>query len=110
MALAVNVVIDDERRLCFASFGGIQESLGAAVAFAQRHMRVRVPRAFPVVLSTGAGYPLDATYYQTVKGICAGASILEPGGDPQERQVSAARLVVADRDSRRPRGSPPGAA
>jgi nickel-dependent lactate racemase len=80
-ALAVNVVIDDQRRLCFASFGGIEESLAAAIAFAERSSRVRVPRAFPVVLSTAAGYPLDATYYQTVKGICAGASILEPGGE-----------------------------
>ncbi len=80
-ALALNVVIDDERAPAFASFGGIEESLAEAIAFAERYMRVRVPARFPVVLSTGAGYPLDATYYQTVKGICAGASILQHGGD-----------------------------
>jgi len=79
-ALAMNVVIDDDRKLAFASFGGIEESLSDTVAFAERHVRVRLPRAFPVVLSTGAGYPLDATYYQAVKGICAGMSVLEPGG------------------------------
>jgi nickel-dependent lactate racemase len=80
-ALAVNVVIDDERKLAFASFGGIEESLAETVVFAERHVRVRLPRPYPVVLTTGAGYPLDATYYQAVKGICAGALILEPGGD-----------------------------
>jgi nickel-dependent lactate racemase len=80
-AFAMNVVIDDDRKLAFASFGGIEESLAEAVVFAERHMRVRLPRPFPVVLTTGAGYPLDSTYYQAVKGICAGVFVLEPGGD-----------------------------
>jgi lactate racemase len=79
--LAVSVVINDARELAFASYGGAEESFAAAVAFASPYVRVGVPAAFPVVLSTGAGFPLDATYYQAVKGICAGASILQPGGD-----------------------------
>jgi nickel-dependent lactate racemase len=79
--LAVSMVINDARELAFASFGGAEESLAAAIAFADPCVRIGVPSAFPVVLSTGAGYPLDSTYYQAVKGICAGASILEPGGD-----------------------------
>ncbi len=78
--LAMSVVINDARALSFASFGGVEESLAAAVAFADPYVRVAVPEAFPVVLSTAAGFPLDATYYQAVKGICAGASILAPGG------------------------------
>ncbi len=79
--LAVSVVINDERQLAFASYGSAEESLAAAVAFADPYVRVGVPAAFPVVLSTGAGHPLDSTWYQAVKGVCAGASILEPGGD-----------------------------
>lgn len=79
--LAVSMVINDARELAFASYGGAEESLAAAVAFASPHVRVGVPAAFPVVLSTAAGFPLDSTYYQAVKGICAGAAILEPNGD-----------------------------
>jgi lactate racemase len=79
--LAVSVVINDDRELSYACYGGAEESLSAAVAFAEPYVRVEVPEAFAVVLSTGAGSPLDATYYQAVKGACAGASILEPGGD-----------------------------
>jgi nickel-dependent lactate racemase len=79
--LGVNVVIDDRRRLSFASFGGIEESHAAAVRFADPYFRIPVPRRFPAVLASGAGFPLDATYYQAVKGICAGAAILESGGD-----------------------------
>jgi len=79
--LGVNLVIDHERALSFASFGGIEESHTAAVRFADPYFRLPVPRRFPVVLASGAGFPLDATYYQTVKGICCGASILAPRGD-----------------------------
>ena len=79
--LAVSVVINDARELAFASYGSAEESLAAAVRFAEPCVRIAVPEPFPVVLSTGAGFPLDSTYYQSVKGICAGASILEPGGD-----------------------------
>jgi nickel-dependent lactate racemase len=79
--LGVNVVIDDRRRLSFASFGGIEESHAAAVRFADPYFRLPVARRFPTVLASGAGFPLDSTYYQAVKGICAGAAILEPGGE-----------------------------
>ena len=77
---AMSMVINDDRQLAFARFGGAEESLAAAVAFADPYVRVGVPSSFPVVLSTGAGYPLDATWYQAVKGVCAGASVLRPGG------------------------------
>ncbi len=79
--LAVSVVINDARELSFASYGTAEESLAAAVAFAEPFVRVPVPAPFPVVLTTAAGFPLDSTFYQTVKGICTGAAILEPGGD-----------------------------
>jgi len=79
--LAINLIIDEARALSFVSFGGIAESYKAAVEFAERFFRLAVPSGFPVVLCSAAGYPLDATYYQTVKGICCGASILNAGGD-----------------------------
>jgi lactate racemase len=79
--LAMNLVIDESRALSFASFGGIEESHSAAVRFAEPCFRVEVPRGFPVVLSSAAGFPLDTTWYQAVKGVCCGASVLEKGGD-----------------------------
>jgi nickel-dependent lactate racemase len=79
--LGVSFVIDEARRLSFASFGAIAESHAAAVAFAEPWFRIPVEKSFPVVLCSGAGFPLDTTYYQAVKGFCCGASILSPGGD-----------------------------
>jgi len=79
--LAVNLVIDEARALSFVSFGAIAESHTAAVEFAEKFFTLGIPSGFSVVLCSAAGFPLDATYYQTVKGICCGAGILNAGGD-----------------------------
>ena len=80
-ALALNTVIDDQRRLAFVNFGEIVASHLQAVAFVRRYAEVRVPRRFATVVTSAAGYPLDKTYYQTVKGMVGPLDILEPGGD-----------------------------
>jgi nickel-dependent lactate racemase len=80
-ALALNTVIDPERRLAFVNFGEIVQSHVQAVAFARRYAQVPVPRRFHTVVTSAAGHPLDRTYYQTVKGMVGPLDILEPGGD-----------------------------
>ncbi|HMH48805.1 MAG TPA: nickel-dependent lactate racemase [Candidatus Acidoferrum sp.] len=80
-ALALNTVIDDQRRLAFVNFGEVVASHLDAVAFARRYAQVPVSRRFRTVVTSAAGYPLDKTYYQTVKGMVGPVDILEPGGD-----------------------------
>jgi lactate racemase len=80
-ALALNTVIDDRRRLTFVNFGEVIQSHLQAVDFARRYARVAVGRRFHTVVASAAGYPLDKTYYQTVKGMVGPLDILEPGGD-----------------------------
>ncbi len=79
-ALAVNFVIDEGRRPCYASFGEIRVSHGAAVSFLEGFCRIPVERPFAAVVTSAAGHPLDATYYQTVKAIVGAASIVSAGG------------------------------
>lgn len=79
--VAVNVAIDERRRIGFVNFGGIEASHAEAVEFTRRHAEVAVPRRFRTVVTTGAGYPLDRTYYQTIKGMVGAIDILEPGGN-----------------------------
>ena len=38
-------------------------------------------RRYRTVVTSAAGYPLDKTYYQTVKGMVGPVNILEPGGN-----------------------------
>jgi len=79
--VAVNTVIDESRRLAFINFGEVHQSHADAVAFARRWSEVPVPRRFKTVLTSGGGHPLDATYYQTVKGMVGAADLVENGGD-----------------------------
>jgi nickel-dependent lactate racemase len=78
--VSLNVVIDEERRIGFVNFGEIERSHLLAVEFMRKHAEVRVERRFKTILTTSAGYPLDKTYYQTVKGMVGVMDILEPGG------------------------------
>jgi nickel-dependent lactate racemase len=79
--LAVNTVIDEDRHLSFVNFGEVVESHRQAVAFVAHHAVVPVERRFATVVTSAAGYPLDKTYYQTVKGMVAPLDILAPDAD-----------------------------
>ena len=104
--LAVNTVLDEARRLSFVNFGEVVASHAEAVRFVERYAIVRVPRRFRTVVTSAAGYPLDKTYYQTVKGMVAPKDILAPGanlvvasecseGMGSKEYVAAQRRLVA---------------
>jgi nickel-dependent lactate racemase len=78
--LSLNIVIDEERRPGFVNFGAIEASHLLAVDFMRNHAEVRFSGRFRTVVTTSAGYPLDKTYYQTIKGMVGVMDILEPGG------------------------------
>lgn len=77
---ALNTVLDEERDLVFVNFGEVEASHLEAVQFITAATAVPVSRRFHTVLTSSAGYPLDKTYYQTVKGMVTPMDILEPGG------------------------------
>ncbi|MDA0238172.1 MAG: nickel-dependent lactate racemase [Proteobacteria bacterium] len=79
--LCVNTVLDEHRNLSLINFGEIVASHLAAVAFAKDYLSVPMRRKFNTIVTSAAGYPLDSTYYQTVKGMVVPYQILEPGGD-----------------------------
>ncbi len=76
-----NTIIDEHRRVSFVNFGEVVQSHLLAVDFIRRYAVVPVARKFATVVTSAAGYPLDKTYYQTVKGMVAPIDILAPGGD-----------------------------
>ena len=77
---ALNTVIDEHRDLVCVTFGEIIESHLAAVDFVSAATRIPVPRRYHTVVTSAAGYPLDKTYYQTIKGMVTPLDILAPGG------------------------------
>jgi len=64
----VNVVLDGERRLVRAFAGGLEPAHEAACAFVRECACPAVEQPADVVLTSSGGDPLDATFYQCVKG------------------------------------------
>jgi nickel-dependent lactate racemase len=80
-ALALNTVIDEERQLSFVNFGEIVASHLEAVRHMSDYALVPLAERFSTVVTSAAGYPLDKTYYQTVKGMVTPLEIMAPGAD-----------------------------
>ncbi len=107
----LNTVIDEHRRLAYVNFGAIVASHASAVAYVRAMVEVKVPRKFHTLVTSAGGYPLDETYYQTVKGMVTPLDILEPGGTliigsecsggfgSDEYRAAQARLVRQGPDS-----------
>ncbi|MGC2660751.1 MAG: nickel-dependent lactate racemase [Bryobacteraceae bacterium] len=52
----------------------------AGVKFVSEALLERLPQPADAVLTTAAGYPLDLTFYQAIKGVTAAQHIVKPGG------------------------------
>jgi nickel-dependent lactate racemase len=84
---AFNTIIDESRRMSFVNFGECVASHLDSVTAVRRFAEVPCNRQFATLLTSAAGYPLDKTYYQTVKGMVAPLQILAEGG----------RMIIASR-------------
>ena len=76
----VNVTLNRDKEITGVYAGDVTAAHDAGCAAALEEATIRVPRRYPVVVTTNSGYPLDQNFYQTVKGISAAARIVEPGG------------------------------
>lgn len=76
----VNVVIDAKRRILRVVAGDMEAAFLEGVAFARKPVTATVAEPVDIVVTTSAGYPLDTTFYQSVKGMVAAMSIVKPGG------------------------------
>lgn len=62
-------------------FAGEPEKAHAkGAAFVARAMGETLAEPVDAVITTAAGYPLDLTFYQAVKGVTAAAHVVKPGG------------------------------
>jgi nickel-dependent lactate racemase len=76
----VNVVIDAQRRPLKFVAGDMLAAFEEGVAFCSHVVRDYLEEPVDIVVTSGAGYPLDTTFYQAVKGMNAALSIIKPGG------------------------------
>ena len=76
----VNVVIDAQRRILQVVAGDMEAAFLEGVAFARQPVTATLPEPVDIVVTTSAGYPLDTTFYQSVKGMVTALPVVKPGG------------------------------
>ena len=76
----VNVVINSERQIVGIVAGNMETAYERGVEIARELIVDTLPEPVDLVVTSGGGYPLDQTWYQTVKGVVTALDILKPGG------------------------------
>src|SRR5437764_6224671 len=76
----VNVCIDGKRRVTWVGAGDMVRAWEEGVRFCREAVKAGVPRPCDVVVTSSAGYPLDTTWYQAVKGLTGAMPIVRQGG------------------------------
>jgi nickel-dependent lactate racemase len=76
----INVTQNRRREITGFFCGETIAAHEAGCAFARETAMVACPRAFPIVITSNSGFPLDQNLYQTVKGMSAAAQIVSDGG------------------------------
>ncbi len=76
----VDVTINRARELTGVFAGDIVEAHTEGVRFVEHEVCVALDAPADIVITCGGGFPLDDTYYQSIKGMVAALNIVRRGG------------------------------
>ncbi len=76
----LDVALARDRSIAGVFAGNAIEAHRRGVRFVAETLLERLDEPVEAVITTAAGYPLDLTFYQAIKGITAAQHILKPGG------------------------------
>jgi nickel-dependent lactate racemase len=76
----VNVVLNEKRKVLGVFSGDLDAAFAEGVKLVDKVVKVRIPKPADLVITTSAGYPLDLTYYQAIKGVAGALPAVREGG------------------------------
>ena len=76
----INVTLNRTRRITAMFCGDVRAAHAQGCTFAKATAMVPCPEAYPIVVTSNSGAPLDQNLYQTVKGMSAAAQIVSDQG------------------------------
>ena len=76
---SVQLVLDKDHRVGFASAGPLERSFREAVAVADKQYVLEIERCYEIVVAV-APHPMDCNFYQVDKAIQSGALAVKQGG------------------------------
>ena len=77
---SVNVTINERRQLTGVFAGDMINAHLAGAKFAEKQTKAILSEPVDAVVVSCAGYPLDATFYQAIKGVLAAVEVVKKGG------------------------------
>ncbi|MDZ7375841.1 MAG: nickel-dependent lactate racemase [candidate division KSB1 bacterium] len=76
----VNVALNEDKQIIGIFAGDLEKAHQRGVEFVREQVGDTVAEPVDIVITTSAGYPLDATFYQSIKGLTAALPIVKKGG------------------------------
>ncbi len=76
----VNVALNEQKQITGIFSGESESAHMEGVNFVRESVRDTVSAPADIVITTSAGYPLDKTWYQAIKGLTAALPIVKEGG------------------------------
>ena len=76
----VDVSLSQDRRIAAVFAGEPRAAHRQGVEWVRAALMQRLDRPADAVITTGGGYPLDMTYYQSIKGVTAASHMVRAGG------------------------------
>ncbi len=76
----VNVCVDGQRQVTWVGAGDMIKAWTKGVEFVEQVVRVPVEEPMDIVVTSCAGFPLDTTWYQAIKGLTGALPIVKEGG------------------------------
>lgn len=76
----LNVTLNSKKEITGVFAGDIQKAYEAGIRFCRAQVTDYIEDMVDIVITTGGGYPLDCTLYQTVKGMVSAGRIVKQGG------------------------------
>jgi len=77
---ALDVTLTQDRKISGVFAGEPVQAHAAGVAFVEKTCLEMLDAPVDAVITSAAGYPLDLTFYQIIKGITAATHMVKPGG------------------------------
>ncbi len=76
----LNVGMNEERKITGVFAGDLEKAHEEGVRHVERMVKTEVDELADIVLVSSAGYPLDTTFYQAIKGMVAAMHVVKEGG------------------------------
>ncbi len=76
----LNVIVNPDKQILAVVAGDLEDAHTQGVEWLERHCTISDVGLYDIVVTCGGGYPLDATFYQAVKGMVFAEPLIKPTG------------------------------